>query len=130
MTLIFMAKPLLRPNIYVLTALAQGAPTLAAMLSQAAKIIAVKELLRPDFRVADGEKGSQRLDDALRHLLGVAEQHHRVVTIEQRVVDAGIARGERALDEHHGAGLPHLQHRHAVDWRRLVFLGRRVGYVV
>ena len=35
---------------------------------------------------------SQRLDDALGHLLGVAEQHHGVVAVEQRVVDAGIAR--------------------------------------
>ena len=35
---------------------------------------------------------SKRLDDALGHLLGVAEEHHGVVAIEQRVVDAGIAR--------------------------------------
>src|SRR5450830_195451 len=55
------------------------------------------------------------LHDALGHFLGVAEQHHGVVAIEQRVVDAGIAGGERALDEHHGARLPHLQYRHAVD---------------
>src|SRR4051795_1209153 len=56
-----------------------------------------------------------RLDDVLGDLLGVAEQHHGVVAIEQRIVDAGIARSERALDEHHGAGLPDLEHRHAVD---------------
>src|SRR5450830_1646661 len=56
-----------------------------------------------------------RLDDALGHFLGVAEQHHGVVAIEQRIVDAGIAGGERALDEHHGARFPHLQYRHAVD---------------
>src|SRR5690606_33830595 len=29
---------------------------------------------------------SHRLDDLLDHLLGVAEQHHRVVAVEQRVV--------------------------------------------
>ena len=32
-----------------------------------------------------------RLDDALDHLLGVAEQHHGVVAVEQRVVDASVA---------------------------------------
>ncbi len=31
------------------------------------------------------------LDDLLANLLGIAEQHHRVVTEEQLVVDAGIA---------------------------------------
>src|SRR5262245_60190687 len=35
----------------------------------------------------------QRLDDPFGHLLGVAKQHHGVVAVEQRVVDAGIARG-------------------------------------
>lgn len=29
--------------------------------------------------------------------LGVAEQHHHVIAIKQRVVDADVARGERAL---------------------------------
>jgi hypothetical protein len=73
---------------------------------------------------------AQRLDDILGHLLGVAEQHHGVVAVEQGIVDAGIARGQRALDEHHGAGLPDLQHRHAVDRRFRIVLGRRVGDVV
>ena len=58
-----------------------------------------------------------RLHDLFRHLLGVAEQHHRVVAIEERIVDAGVAARERALVEHDGAGLPHLQHRHPVDRR-------------
>jgi hypothetical protein len=31
------------------------------------------------------------------HLLGVAEQRHRAVLVEQRVVDAGIAGAEREL---------------------------------
>src|ERR1700679_1620874 len=43
------------------------------------------------------------LDDILGHLLGVAEQHHGVVTVEQGIVDTGITRRQRALDEHHGA---------------------------
>src|SRR6185295_14715137 len=60
---------------------------------------------------------SHPFDDILGHLLGVAEQHHGVVAVEQRVVDARVTRSQRALDEHHGAGFPHLQHRHAVDRR-------------
>ena len=43
-----------------------------------------------------------RADDLLGHLLGVAEQHHGVVVVEQAVLDAGIARGGRALDEERG----------------------------
>src|SRR6202051_3222369 len=73
---------------------------------------------------------SHPLDDILGHLLGVAEQHHGVVTVEQGIVDAGIARCERALDEHHGAGLPDLQYRHAVDRRFRIVLGGRIGDVV
>src|SRR3954468_9589563 len=40
-----------------------------------------------------GEQGCliKRLDDVLAHLLGVAEQHHSVVAIEQLVLDTGIA---------------------------------------
>ena len=34
---------------------------------------------------------SHALDDVLGHLLGVAEQHHGVVAVEQGIVDAGIA---------------------------------------
>src|SRR3954453_16756289 len=58
---------------------------------------------------------SPPLDDVLGHFLCVAEQHHGVVAVEQRIVDAGIARSQRTLDEHHGAGLPHLQYGHAVN---------------
>jgi hypothetical protein len=64
------------------------------------------------------------------HLLGVAEQHHGVVAEEQLVLDAGIARGHAALDEQHGLGLFHVQHRHAVDRRGRIGLGGRVGDVV
>ncbi len=79
-------------------------------------------------RVASGS--SHPLDDLFRHLLGVAEQHHRVVAPEQRVVDAGIARRHAALDEHHRVGLPHFEHRHAVDRRFRIFLGGGVGHVI
>src|SRR4051812_11006422 len=48
-----------------------------------------------DERLAEG------LHDFLGHLLGVAEQHHRIVAIEELVVDAGIAdAAHRALHEH------------------------------
>jgi hypothetical protein len=36
----------------------------------------------------------------------------------------------RALDEQHRLGLVDVEHRHAVDRRGLVGLGRRVGHVV
>src|SRR3984957_3637351 len=77
-----------------------------------------------------GPCSSQGLGDLFGHLLGVAEKHHGVVAVEQRIVDAGIARGERALVEHHGAGLPHLEHGHAVDRRFRIVLGGRVGHVI
>ena len=57
----------------------------------------------------------QVLDDLLDHLLGVPEEHHRVVAVEELVVDAGIAGRERTLDEEHRLRLLHIEHRHAVD---------------
>jgi hypothetical protein len=36
-----------------------------------------------------GPSALERLGDVLAHLLGVAEQHHRVLAVEQRIVDAG-----------------------------------------
>lgn len=33
----------------------------------------------------------KRLDDIFRHFLGVAQQHHRAILIEQRIVDTGIS---------------------------------------
>ena len=53
-----------------------------------------------------GRELIQGLDDRLGHLLGVAEQHHRVVGIEQRVVDAGVARRKRPFHEQHRDELP------------------------
>src|SRR6266498_4179954 len=64
---------------------------------------------------------AQRFYDLLGHLLGVAEQHHRIVAVEQFVVDAGIADpAHRALHEQHGARFLHVEHRHAVERRALV----------
>ncbi|MGH1557803.1 UrcA family protein [Caulobacter segnis] len=59
----------------------------------------------------------KRLHDAFDHLLGVGEQHHRVVLEEQFVLDPGIARGHAALDEQDRAGLFDVQDRHAEDAR-------------
>ena len=40
-----------------------------------------------------------RFDDVFCHFLRITEQHHRPWLVEQRVVDAGITRTERALDD-------------------------------
>ena len=69
------------------------------------------ELMTPQ---TSDQRSLERLDDIFAHLLGVAEQHHRVVAVEQLVVDAGVARGHRALDEEHGLGTLDLEDRHAV----------------
>ncbi len=73
---------------------------------------------------------SHRFHNAFGHFLCVAEKHHGVVAIEQGIVNSSIPGCERALDEHHRARLPHLQHRHTVDRRRLVVFRRRIGDVV
>ena len=44
------------------------------------------------FRAAPRSSMPHRLADFLGHLLGVAEQHHGVVAVEQRVVDARVSR--------------------------------------
>ena len=78
-------------------------------------------------------RGVQRysaLTIGVGHLLGVAEQHHRVVAEEQLVLDAGVARAHAALDEQHGLGLLDVEDRHAEDRRLRVGLGGRVGDVV
>src|SRR5690606_18035526 len=55
------------------------------------------------------------LADLLGHLFSVAQEHHCIVAVEQRVVDAGVTGGEAALIKHHRARLPDLKHWHAVD---------------
>src|SRR5664280_1772678 len=46
-----------------------------------------------------------RLDDVLDHLLRVAEHHHRLVHVEELVVEAGVARRHRPLVDDDGLGL-------------------------
>ena len=48
--------------------------------------------LNPAMTIRMTEQPLHRLDDTLGHFFGVAEQHHGVVAVEQRVVDAGVAR--------------------------------------
>src|SRR4051812_20360700 len=45
----------------------------------------------------------------IQHLLGVAEQHAVVLLVEERIVDARIARGHAALHDDRGLRLPHFQ---------------------
>ena len=47
--------------------------------------LAIKAGLRLAFLVVE------RFDDVFRHLLGVAEEHHRPIAVKQRIVDAGVA---------------------------------------
>ena len=89
------------------------------------KMISVLQLfceLQRDWGARRRSRSGHRADDLLGHLLGVAEQHHGVVLVEQRVVDAGVARRHRALDEEHRLGLVDVEHRHAVDRRCGSFL--------
>src|SRR5258705_12746130 len=99
-----------------------------AGMSPAAK--ATEMTLRNTDGLLGWTRPSDAFDDALRHLLGVAEQHHRVVAVEQRVIDSCVSGCERPLDEHHGAVLPALKHRHAVDRRGLLLLTSLFGDVV
>ena len=73
---------------------------------------------------------SQRLEDVVDDLLGVAEQHHGVVAEEQLVLHARIARTHAALDEQHRLGPVHVQDRHAENRRLRIGLRRRVCDVV
>ena len=45
------------------------------------------------------------------------EEHHGVVGVEQRVVDAGVAAAHRALDDDDGLGVVDVEDGHAVDGR-------------
>src|SRR6266478_6779112 len=58
---------------------------------------------------------AQFADDVAYEILGVAEEHQRVVQVIQRVVDAGEAGGHAALDDHDGARFVYVQDGHAED---------------
>src|SRR6266850_8355069 len=71
----------------------------------------------------------ERLDDVFDHFLRVAEHHHRLVLVEQRIVQAGIARRHAPLVHEHAARLVNIKHWHAVD-RAALFIGQRVDDVI
>src|SRR3546814_19202368 len=61
---------------------------------------------------------AERLDDIVGHFLGVAEQHHRLIHVEEVVVDPGIAdAAHRALHEQHSLRLFDVEDGHAIDGR-------------
>jgi len=71
-----------------------------------------------------------RLDDVFGHFLGIIQQHHGLVLEKQRVVDPGIARTHRAFHEEDRLGFFNIEHRHAVNRRGRIVLGRRVGDII
>src|SRR5688572_8861563 len=71
----------------------------------------------------------QRLDDVLYDLLGIAEHHHGLLHVEQRIVQARVARGHAALVDDHRAAFVHVEDRHAID-RAALLVGQRVDHVV
>src|SRR6266436_4831305 len=69
-------------------------------------------------------------DDVAYEILGVAEEHQRVVQVIQRVVDAGEAGGHAALDDHDGARFVDVQDGHAEDGAGGVGAGGGIGDIV
>src|SRR4051812_35820920 len=55
------------------------------------------------------------LDDVLDHLLGVAEHHHRLVHVEEGIVDSGVAGRHRTLVDEYRACLVRFEDRHPVN---------------
>src|SRR5690242_10994079 len=59
---------------------------------------------------------AERLHDFLDHLLGVGQEHHGVVAVEQFVVHARIANAaHRSFHEQHCPRFLHVEHGHSVD---------------
>src|SRR5687768_13805508 len=54
-------------------------------------------------------------EDRVDHLLRVAEQHARVLFVEERIVHARVAARHAPLHDDAGLRLPHFEDRHAVD---------------
>mmetsp|Transcript_3735 Transcript_3735/g.9441 ORF Transcript_3735/g.9441 Transcript_3735/m.9441 type:complete len:215 (-) Transcript_3735:1485-2129(-) len=63
-------------------------------------------------------------------MLGIPEQHIRILLEKHRVVHVRVPRAHRPLHNHHVLGLPHLDHRHPRDRRRRVLLRRAVDRVI
>ena len=71
-----------------------------------------------------------RRDEVLEAGLGVGEEHARLGVRVERVVDARVAAAHGALDDDDALGLVDVEDGHAVDGRRRVGAGHRVGDVV
>src|SRR5690606_33168173 len=85
----------------------------------------------PDSRSRGvGEALLQLAGQALQHLLCISEQHHRVVPLEELVLDTSEAGAEASLHHEDGARVEYLQHWHAIDRTGLVGLGCRIDDVV
>ena len=70
------------------------------------------------------------LDDFADEFFRVAEEHQGVVEVVERIIDSGEAGGHAALDDHHGAGLVHVDDGHAVDGAGLIGARGGIGDVV
>src|SRR5438045_8156532 len=55
------------------------------------------------------------LHQVFDHLLRIAEHHHRLFHVEQRIVEAGVTRRHRPLVHHDISRLVRLDDRHTVD---------------
>src|SRR5713101_1891514 len=69
-------------------------------------------------------------DDVADEILGVAEEHQRLVEVVQRVVDAGEAGGHAALDDHDGAGFVDVDDGHAEDGAARIGARGGIGDIV
>ena len=67
-------------------------------------------------KAPDSMSAAEFAHNCADELLGVAEEHQRVIEVVQRVVDAGEARAHAALDHHDGVGFVHVEDGHAERW--------------
>src|SRR3954453_15023296 len=105
-------------------------PASTTRTTKTAERIAACGRLRPGAAAPPTLPVSERLEDLVDDLLGVAEQHHGVVAEEQLVLHAGVARAHAALDEQHRLRPVDVEDRHAEDRRLRIRLGSRVRDVV
>src|SRR5436190_15756667 len=61
------------------------------------------------------QRSVDRLDQILDHFFCVAEHHHRLVHVEERIVESGVAGRHGTLVDDDRLGLVRLDDRHAVD---------------
>ena len=112
-------KRIPKGKVYMIPASAEtsGHGTTGSMAHLFAQPLAafLKEVPKRQDSPAGRPVSVHRLDHVLHHLLRVAEHHHRLVHIEQLVVQAGVAGGHGALVDDDAVSLVCLQDRHAGD---------------